>query len=71
MTAYFTFTGGAWFERVSDNGVGFDGVSHGQLDIDVAMPASYYIFVVDGEVDIYATLPTRETTWGAVKALYR
>ncbi|HEX5133006.1 MAG TPA: hypothetical protein VFX92_11045, partial [Candidatus Krumholzibacteria bacterium] len=73
VTAYFTFTGGAWYPRASNNGVAFQAVSQGELGHDVPAPleALGYVFQVDGTVDIYGTVAVEETTWGRVKALYR
>lgn len=73
MIAYLSFRGGTWFPRVSDDGVGLAGNSVGELDGDVPAPLQTlgYIFRVDGTFDVYGPVATKQTTWGAVKALYR
>ncbi len=71
--AFFTFIGGTWFSRVSNDGVGFDAISEGELDDNVSaeLRALGYTFRVDGTVDIYGPVATEPVTWGRVKALYR
>jgi hypothetical protein len=73
VNTFFTFTGGTWFSRVSDNGNGLEGASTGELDDNVPTPlaAQGYIFRVDGTVDVYGPVATEATTWGRVKAMYR
>lgn len=73
VVAGFTFIGGSWFGRVSNNGIGFSGFSQGELDdnIPAELKALGYSLRVDGIVDIYAPLAVTPMTWGAVKALYR
>ena len=71
--AFFQFISGSWFERVSHDGVGYSGMSKGELDYLVSseLQALGYTFRADGSVDIYRPLAVTTTTWGAVKALYR
>lgn len=75
VTSYFTFVGGIWFDRVSSHGVGFEAVSHGEMLPYYVLPpelqALGFVFGADGVVDVYGPVPTKQTTWGAVKALYR
>ena len=72
VTTYLTFVGGTWFPVVSPQGQGLQGMCNGELEPGVpAALQAIYIFPVDGTVDIYGPVSTRETTWGHVKALYR
>ena len=73
MTAYLTFVGGTWFSLVSNQGVGFNGKSEGELDgnVPAELRALGYTFRVDGSVDIYGPVAVTSATWGSIKALYR
>ncbi len=70
--AFFSFVGGSWFARVSDNGTGLAGTSRGEMDNGVPPGLEpLFTFRVDGVVDVYGPVATEATTWGRVKALYR
>ncbi len=68
-----TFTGGAWFPRVSENGVGFVGGNDGEFwgDIPPALVALGYIGQSTSVIHVVTPTAVRPTTWGRVKALYR
>jgi hypothetical protein len=72
VIAFFSFVGGTWFSRVSDNGTGLAGTSRGELDNGVPPGLEQlFTFRVDGVVDVYGPVATEATTWGRVKAMYR
>jgi hypothetical protein len=73
LSSFFVFVGGLWFERVSNNGNGWEGVCNGELEGDVPeqLQSLGYVFPADGTVDIDGPVPVASTTWGRVKALYR
>jgi len=73
MVTYLSFLGGTWFPRVSDHGTGLAGNGAGELDdvVPAVLTALGYIFRVDGTFDVYGPVATKQTTWGAVKAMYR
>jgi len=69
---YFSFAGGTWFPRVSDDGTGLAGTSRGEMDNGVPPGLEQlFTFRVDGVVDVYGPVATEATTWGGVKAMYR
>jgi hypothetical protein len=71
--AFMTFLGGAWFSRVSQNGVGFVAGNIGEFrgDIPPALAALGYIGQSNSFIDIIVPNATVPTTWGRIKALYR
>lgn len=73
ISSFFKIVGGLWFERVSNHGVGFDGVCRSEMETSVPaeLQALGYVFSADGVVDIDGPVSVTPTTWGRVKALYR
>ena len=71
--AVITFTGGAWFSRVSHNGVGFLGRNVGEFrgDIPTGLEALGYIGQSVSAIDVVPTTAVEATTWGRIKAMYR
>ena len=69
----FVFTGGTWFDEASSNGTGFEGRTIGEI-YGSPSPVLYaigYRFELDGTIDVIAPVATQQSTWGAVKAMYR
>jgi hypothetical protein len=73
VPSWFTFVGGIWFDRVSNNGDGFEAAHKGELYFDVPpeLQPLGYVCGIDGVVDIDGPVVIQSSTWGAVKALYR
>ena len=71
--AILTFTGGAWFDRVSKNGEGYLGANQGQFrgDISDALKALGYIGQSTSTIDVLVPNAVEPTTWGRIKAMYR
>ena len=71
-SAFLHVVGGSWFDRASQDGHGFYGASWGEVDQSVPprLLIMGYAFRADGVIDLYSTVATTPTTWGAVKALY-
>ncbi len=71
--AIMTFVGGAWFPRVSLNGVGFVAGNDGEFrgDIPAPMTALGYVGQSASVINIVEPTAVEPTTWGRVKALYR
>ena len=71
--AVLTFTGGAWFDRVSKNGQGYLGANQGEFrgDISDGLKALGYIGQSTSVVDILVPNAIEPTTWGRIKAMYR
>ena len=71
--AFMRFTGGAWFSRVSRQGVGFVGHNEGQFwgDIPPGIEALGYIGQSESVVDVVVPNAVESTTWGRIKAMYR
>ncbi len=71
--AIMTFTGGAWFDRVSKNGVGFFGGDEGEFrgDIPQGLQALGYIGQSTSVINIVVPNAVEPTTWGRIKAMYR
>ncbi len=71
--AILQFVGGAWFPRVSRNGVGFAGGNLGEFrgDVPAGVAALGYVGQSRSVVDIVVPTAVETTTWGRIKALYR
>jgi hypothetical protein len=71
--AVMQFTGGAWFSRVSREGVGFTAGNIGEFrgDIPANLIALGYIGQSTSRVDILVPTAVTPTTWGRIKAFYR
>ncbi len=71
--AVMAFTGGAWFSRVSREGVGFTAGNLGEFrgDVPASIAALGYIGQSTSRVDILVPTAGVPTTWGRIKALYR
>ena len=71
--AVMQFRGGAWFSRVSQNGVGFIAGNQGEFrgDVPAGLIALGYVGQSHSKVDIVVPNAVASTTWGRIKALYR
>ena len=71
--AVIRFLGGAWFSRVSSNGVGFLAANQGEFrgDIPAGLTALGYVGQSHSIIDIVVPNAVQSTTWGRIKALYR
>ena len=71
--AIMTFTGGAWFDRVSQDGEGFIAGNEGEFRGDIPQPlqALGYIGQSTSVINIVVPNAVTPTTWGRIKAMYR
>ncbi len=71
--AIMTFTGGAWFDRVSQDGEGFLAGNLGEFRGDIPDPlkALGYIGQSTSVVNIVVPNAVIPSTWGRIKAMYR
>ena len=71
--AIMTFTGGAWFDRVSQNGKGFVAGNEGEFrgEIPAPLQALGYIGQSTSVINIVVPNAVTPTTWGRIKAMYR
>lgn len=71
--AYVRFLGGAWFARVSRNGLGFVANNVGEFrgDVPAGLRALGYIGQSASIIDVVVPTAIEPTTWGRVKAMYR
>jgi len=72
QNANLVFTGGSLFNRVSDDGVGFDGVITGAFSVCASAvhadrQAEGYFGLSDTKVDVSPPVPTEDRSWGSIK----
>lgn len=70
--AAMQFSGGTWFSRVSQNGVGFTAGDLGAFrgDVPAGIAALGYVGQSTSHIDILTPNMVTPTTWGRIKALY-
>ena len=66
-----TWTGGTLLSFVSQNGQQCPSLFTGGLSWAPGVVIEGYLFRHDGKIDLECPKPSRSSTWGRVKALYR
>lgn len=68
---HILWTGGAYFNRVSHNELPCPSLFTGGLTWRPSVMIDGYVFRHQGKLDLDCPTPTRSSTWGRVKTLYR